>query len=76
MSKSPPDGFGVPRSGEDGYFNTLGKGMRLSPLIFYDDEEAQQREVEGMGSGGGTPRPLGGGGEPSSSARMRIDLEK
>jgi hypothetical protein len=27
-----------------------------------------------MGSGGGAPGPSGGGGEPSSSARMRIDF--
>ena len=29
-----------------------------------------------MDSGGGVPGPLGGGGEPSSSVRMRIDFEK
>jgi hypothetical protein len=29
-----------------------------------------------MGSGGGAPRPSGGGGEPSSSTRMQIDFGK
>jgi hypothetical protein len=29
-----------------------------------------------VGSGGGPPEPSRGGGEPSSSARMRIDFEK
>jgi hypothetical protein len=48
--------------------------MRLSPQIFSDHEEARQREVEGMGCGGGAPRPSRGGGEPFSSARMRIDF--
>ena len=32
--------------------------------------------VEGIGSGGGTPGPLGGRGEPSSSTKMRIDFGK
>jgi hypothetical protein len=73
-SKSPPGGGGVPRSGEGGYPDTPAKG--LSPLIFSDDEEARQREVEGMGSGGGAAGPSGGGGEPSSSTRMRIDFGK
>jgi hypothetical protein len=50
--------------------------VRLSPLIFSDEEEARRRELEGMGSSGGAPRPSGGGGEPSSSARMRIDFGK
>jgi hypothetical protein len=50
--------------------------LRLSPLIFSDDEEARRSKVEGMGSGEGAPEPLGGGGEPSSSARMRIDFGK
>jgi hypothetical protein len=67
-SKSPPGGGGVPGSGEGGYPDTLGKG--LSPLIFSDDEEARRCELEGMGSGGGAPRPSGGGGEPFSSARI------
>jgi hypothetical protein len=48
----------------------------LSPLIYSDDEEACRREVEGMGSGEGAPGPSGGGGELSSSARMRIDFGK
>jgi hypothetical protein len=64
----------VPGSGEGGYPDTLGKG--LSPLIFSDNEDAQQSKLEGMGSGGGAPGPSGGGGEPSSSARMRIDFGK
>jgi hypothetical protein len=75
-SKSPPGGGGVLGSGEGGYSNTLGKGVRLSPLIFSDDEEARRSEVEGMGSGGGAPGPSGGGREPSSSARMRINFGK
>jgi hypothetical protein len=29
-----------------------------------------------MGSGKGPPGPSGSGGEPSSSARMRIDFER
>ena len=45
-------------------------------MINSDDDEALQRVVEGIGSGGGVPRPLGGGGEPSSSAKMRIDFGK
>jgi hypothetical protein len=32
--------------------------------------------VEGISSGGGAPGPLGGGREPSSSAKMRIDFGK
>jgi hypothetical protein len=32
--------------------------------------------VEGIGSGEGTPEPSGGGGEPSSSMKMRIDFGK
>jgi hypothetical protein len=32
--------------------------------------------VEGIGSGGGAPGPSGGGGKPSSSAKMRIDFGK
>jgi hypothetical protein len=71
-SKSPPDGGGVPGSGQGGYSDTPGKG--LSPLIFSNNEETRQREVEEMGSGGGAPGPSEGGGEPSSSARMRIDF--
>jgi hypothetical protein len=74
LSKYPPSGVGSTRSGEGGYPNTPGKGVRLSPLIDSDDEEALQRQVDGMGSGGGAPGPSGGGGEPSSSARMRIDF--
>jgi hypothetical protein len=76
LSKSPPGGGGVPGSGEGGYPDTPGKEMRLSPLIFSDDEKARRRELEGMGSGGGAPGPSRGGGEPSSSARMRIDFGK
>jgi hypothetical protein len=75
-SKSPPGGGGSTRSGEGGYPDTLGKGVRLSPLIYSDDEEAHRRQVEGMGSGRGAPEPSEGGGEPSSSARMRIDFGK
>jgi hypothetical protein len=74
QSKSPPDGGGVPWSEEGGYPDIPGK--RLSPLIYSDDEAARQSELEGMGSGGGPPGPLGGGGEPSSSARMQIDFGK
>jgi hypothetical protein len=73
-TKSPPGGRRVPGSGEGGYPDTPGK--RLSPLIYSDDEAAQQSELEGMGCGGGPPGPSGGGGEPSSSARMRIDFER
>jgi hypothetical protein len=72
--KSPPGGGGVPWSGEGGYPDTPGK--RLSPLIYSDDEAAQRSELEGMGSSGGPPGPSGGGGEPSSSARMRIEFGK
>jgi hypothetical protein len=32
--------------------------------------------VEGIGSGGGVPAPSEGGGEPSLSAKMRIDVGK
>jgi hypothetical protein len=67
-SKSPPGGGGVLGYGEGGYPDTLDK--RLSPLIFSDDEDARRSELEGMGSSGGAPEPSGGGGEPSSSARM------
>jgi hypothetical protein len=74
LSKSPPGGGGVPGSGEGGYPNIPGKG--LSPLIFSDNEEARRCVVEEMGSGGGAPGPSGGTGEPSSSARMRIDFGK
>jgi hypothetical protein len=73
-SKSPPGGRGVPQSGDGGYPDTPGK--RLSPLIVSDDEAAQQCELQGMGSSGGPQGPSGGGGEPSSSARMRIDFER
>jgi hypothetical protein len=73
-SKSPPGGGRVPRSGEGGYPDTPGKG--LSPLIFSDDKDARRSELEGMGSGGRVPGPFGGGGESSSSARMRIDFGK
>jgi hypothetical protein len=71
-SKSPPGGGGVPWSGEGGYPDTPGKW--LSPLIYSDDEAARRSELEGMDSGGGPPGPSGGSGEPSSSARMRIDF--
>jgi hypothetical protein len=69
-SKSPPGGGGLAGSGEGGYPDTPGKGVRLSPLIFSNDEEAHRRHVDGLGSGRGAPGPSGGGGEPSSSARM------
>jgi hypothetical protein len=75
-SKSPPGGGGVPGSEEGGYPDTPSKGVRLSPLFVFDDEEARQSEVEGMGSGGGALGLSGGGGEPSSSVRMRIDFGK
>jgi hypothetical protein len=74
LSKSPPGRGGAAGSGEGGYPDTLDKGVRLSPLIFSDDKETHQRQVEGMSSGGGAPGPSGGGREPSSSARMRIDF--
>jgi hypothetical protein len=32
--------------------------------------------AEGIGSGEGVPAPSGGGGEPSSSAKMQIDFGK
>jgi hypothetical protein len=73
-SKSPPGGRRVPESGEGGYPDIPGK--RLSPLIVSNDKAAQQCELQGMGSGRGPPGPSGGGGEPSSSARMRIDFER
>jgi hypothetical protein len=73
-SKSPPGGGGVPWSGEGGYPDIPGKGVRLSPLIFSNDKVARRSELEGMGSGRGPSGPSGGGGEPSSSARMRIDF--
>jgi hypothetical protein len=73
-SKSPPGGCRVPESGEGGYPDTPGK--RLSPLIVSDDEAAQQCELQGMGRSRGPPGPSGGGGEPSSSARMHIDFER
>jgi hypothetical protein len=72
----------VPRSlskslpSEGGYPDTPGKGVKLSPLIDSDDLDAFRRVVEGIGSGGGAPGPSGGGGEPSSSAKMRIDFGK
>jgi hypothetical protein len=69
-SKSPPGGGGLVGSGEGGYLDILGKGVRLSPLIFSDNEEAHRRQVEGMGSSRGVPGPSRGSGEPSSSARM------
>jgi hypothetical protein len=75
-SKSPPSRSGVSGSGEGGYPDTLGKGVRLSPLIFSDDEDARRSKLEGMGSGGGAPGPSRGGREPLSSARMRIDFGK
>jgi hypothetical protein len=34
------------------------------------------RVVEGIGSSGGTLGPSGGGGEPSSSTKVRIDFGK
>jgi hypothetical protein len=73
-SNSPLGGRRVPESGEGGYPDTPGK--RLSPLIVSDDEAAEQCELQGLGSGGGLPGPSGGGGEPSSSVRMRIDFER
>jgi hypothetical protein len=73
-SKSPPGGRGVLESGDGGYPDIPGK--RLSPLIVSDNEAAQQCELQGMGSGRGPPGPSGGGGEPSLSARMRIDFER
>jgi hypothetical protein len=73
-SKSPLDGGAVPWSGEGGYPDTPGK--RLSTLIYSDNEAARRSELEGMGSGGGPPGPSGGGREPSSSTRMRIDFGK
>ena len=48
----------------------------MSPLIDSDSEKELRRQVEGMGSGGGMLGPSEGGGEPSSSARMRIDFGK
>ena len=60
------------RFGESSYRDTLGKRVRLSPLINSDGDEALQRVVEGIGSGGRTSRPLEGGGEPSSSAKMQL----
>jgi hypothetical protein len=75
-SKLPPGGGGVLGSGEGGYPDIPGKGVRLSPLIFSDNKDARRSKLEGMGSGGGAPAPSGGGGEPSSSARMRIDFGK
>jgi hypothetical protein len=72
----PPGGGGSTGSGEGGYPNIPGKGISLSPLIDSDDEDPLRRVIEGLGSGGGVPRPLGGGGEPSSSVKMRIDFEK
>jgi hypothetical protein len=72
----------VPRSpskslpGEGGYPDTPGKGVRLSPLIDSDDPDAFRRVVEGIGSGGRAPEPSGGGGEPSSSAKVQIDFGK
>ena len=74
LSKSSPNGGGVSKSKEGGYFYIPGKGLR--PLIVSDNEEAQQGEIEGMGSGRGAPGPSGGGGEPSSSMRMQIDFGK
>jgi hypothetical protein len=68
LSKSPP--------GEGGYPNTPGKGVRLSSLIDSDDPNALRRVVEGISSGRGAPKPSGIGGEPSSSAKMQIDLRK
>jgi hypothetical protein len=75
-SKSPLGGGRSTRSGEGGYLDTPGKGVRLSPLIDSNDKEAHRRQIEGMGSGGRAPRPSRGGGEPSSSTRMRIDFRK
>jgi hypothetical protein len=69
---TPPGGGGS--TGEGGYPDTPGK--RLSLLIDSNDEEALRREVEGLGSGGRAPGPSGGGGKPSSSAKMRIDYGK
>jgi hypothetical protein len=48
----------------------------LSPHISFDDPDAVPRVVEGIGSGGGAPGPSRCGGEPSSSAKMRIDFGK
>jgi hypothetical protein len=52
-SKSPPD--------EGGYPDTPSKKVSLSPLIDSDNEDALQRVVEGIGSGGGPSGPSGGG---------------
>jgi hypothetical protein len=73
-SKSPPGGRRVSESGEGGYPDSPDK--RLSPLIVSNDEAAKQCKLQGLGSGGGPLGPSGGGGEPSSSARMRIDFER
>jgi hypothetical protein len=67
-SKSPP--------GVGGYPDTLDKGVLLSPHISSDDPDALRRVVEGIDSGGGAPGPSGDDGEPSSSAKMRIDFRK
>jgi hypothetical protein len=58
-SKSPLGGGGVLGSGEGGYPDTLGKGVKLSPLIFSNDEEARRSEVEGMGVAEERPGPQG-----------------
>jgi hypothetical protein len=71
-----PGGGGSTGSGEGGYPNTPGKEVRLSPLIDSDDEDALRRVVEGIGSSRGAPGPSGGGGEPSSRTKMRIDFGK
>ena len=71
-SSKSPGGGGIPDSGVGDLPPTPNKD--LSPLIDFDVEEAQRYEIEGMGSGRGAPGPSGGGREPFSSIRMRIDF--
>lgn len=49
------------RFGEGSYPDALGKGVRLSPLIDADDEDALRKVIEGIGSGGRAPEPLRSG---------------